>query len=179
MTTSPTILMTGMAPLVRELADASYTIVAGAYTVDTSVPYSVRLGRGIRDLSRPVTMDAFLGVPRAIDPLPGQTASAPRIVIAPEAGPTGAPVVFYHRITTTEGLPLWRILASSRVLSFDLPDLAAAAGLPPLPAGDKVWNVLSIAIPGVSFDQFTYGYLNSNGWSAYAGDTYVVQFPPP
>src|SRR5262249_43605693 len=48
------VVMTGMAPLVRGLADASYTIAAGAYTFDTTLPYSIRIVRGVRDLSRPV-----------------------------------------------------------------------------------------------------------------------------
>jgi hypothetical protein len=170
------VLMTGMAPLVRGLADASYTIAAGAYTVDTTLPYSIRVVRGVTDLGRPVRVDDFLGIPRAVDPPPNGTATLPRILIAPDDGPTGAPTWFYHTITTTDGIPVWRVLASPRAREFDFPDLAAA-GLSPMPAVPMLWNVLSITVPGVTFDQFSYGYLNANAFSAYAGDTYAVSFP--
>src|SRR5262249_14140156 len=105
-TPQPNVLLTGMAPLVGDLADASYIIVAGAYTATTSQPYSIRLRYGVRDLSRPVAVGDYLGIPRAVDPPAGGTASVPRIVIAPDPGTTGAPTWFYHRIVTKDGLPV-------------------------------------------------------------------------
>jgi len=176
-TQATSVLMTGMAPLVRGLADASYTVAAGAYTSDTTLPYSIRIVKGVRDLGRPVVVDGFLGIPRAVDPPPNGTASRPRLLIAPEAGTTGMPTWFYHCVVTDAGVPIWRILTSPRVLEFPLPDLQAAAGLTPMPSGTMLWNVLAINVPGVTFDQFVYSYLNATAFGAYAGDTYTVQFP--
>jgi len=88
----------------------------------------------------------------------------------------GAPTWFHHRIVTKDGLPVWRILTSPRVLEFDIPDLTPY-GLAPMPTTQLTWGVLAITVPGVTFDRFSYSYLSANYFSAYAGDTYSVSFP--
>jgi hypothetical protein len=79
-------ILTALAPLAREISDASYTIAAGAYTSGSSSPYSIRILRGVRDLSRPVVIDGFVGVPRPVDPAPGGSTASRRLLVNLDGG---------------------------------------------------------------------------------------------
>src|SRR5436305_1249918 len=72
----PEAILGSMAPIGGPISDASYTFIVGAYTTGTLLPYSAKIVRGVRDLSQPVVIDGFLGVPRAVDPPDGGTTAA-------------------------------------------------------------------------------------------------------
>jgi hypothetical protein len=170
-------LLPRLAPLQTSIADASYLIYAGAYSFFETAPYSVRVVRGVRDLSVPVEVDEFLGTPRATDPAPNGTATAPHLVFAPEGG-TGQSTFNIHMLSASDGTPLWRIYTRGSELTVPLWDLETAAGLPAFPTDPVVWVMYEITVPGLTFDQWTYRHLNSNFWSAYAVDVQIVTIPP-
>jgi hypothetical protein len=172
------ITMPGMPPLLRAVGDASYTVIAGAYTSGGS-PQSVRVVRGVDDIAVPLAVAGFLGVPRPEDPLPGQTASWMHLAWAPEGG-GGAASMSYHRVVTNEFLasPEWRLYARGGQRDLRLPDLVSVGGVPPVPANrELVWSFYEITLAAGDFDDFTYRLININQWSAYATDTVVVKLP--
>jgi hypothetical protein len=171
----PKAILTGMAPIAGAISDASYTFVAGAYTSVKLAPYSVRIVRGVRDLSTPVVIDGFLGVPRAVDPPADGTSTMHHLVLRADGGTT-APTFYYHRVQTTEGIPVFRVLARGDRLEVPLYDLTAL-GLPPLTNKPLFWSVTAVTIPGETFDTFSYDKLNANLWAAYASDSYGIAFP--
>jgi hypothetical protein len=172
-------MLTSMAPLSSRLADASYIVFAGAYSPFGSNPWSVRVLKGITDVGVPIVATDFLGTPRPFDPPSGGIATSQHLQIAPEGG-TGEPTFHMHILSGFDGTPYWRIFARGTELDVDLPDLQSAAGLPGLPPNTQViWTCYSITVPGLTFDNFNYGHLNANYWTAYAADAWVVQFPAP
>jgi hypothetical protein len=170
-------IMTGLAPLVQSISDASYSIVAGAYTQTTSAPYSVRVVRGVRDLSRPVTIDGFLGVTRFTDPAPDGTTTVRHLSLTPDGG-SATPTLYYHILIKTDGTPTWHVLARGDLTDVPLYDLSAL-GLPQMTTDKLIWTVYGITLPGESFDTFNYGKLNVNRWSAYTYAYATVAFLRP
>src|SRR5262249_17532045 len=77
----PEVMLTSMAPIGGAVSDASYSFVIGTYTARTFSPYSVRIVRNMRDVSAPVVIDDFLGVPRATDPPNAETSSTHHLVL--------------------------------------------------------------------------------------------------
>ena len=171
----PQVILPSMATIGGPIADASYSFVVGAYTQSTLIPYSARIVRGVRDVSRPVDIDDFVGVPRAVDPPAGGSGSSHRLVMSSDGG-KATPAFFYHRLTATDGTPVYRILARGDRLEVPLYDLTGA-GLPPLTTQPLIWSVTTVSVPGVTFDSFTYAQLNANLWHAYAAATFNVAFP--
>ena len=170
-------LLSGMAPLVGNLADASYTLAAGAYSAGGGNPFSVRIVRGVTDLGEPIVISDFLGMPRPTDPFPGTVGTGLGLHFRPEGPSMGEATFNMHILSTADGTALFRIFTRGDVFDVDLPNLTGA-GFPPTPAyTDVAWFFYRITIPGLSFDQFNYGHLNENYWSAYAADAYYVQFP--
>lgn len=174
-------VLTGMAPLAGPISDGSYTIFAGAYAPYGSNPFSVRVVRGVDDLSAPIVVDGFLGVPRPVDPPNYGVASSMHLQFLAEGATTGTATFSMHRLqSATDGAPLWRIFARGDQLDIPLYDLVTSGALPPIPATPEYvyWTIYEITVPGLDFDDFNYRHLNANYWSAYAADVFVVQFPP-
>jgi len=173
------LVLGGMAPLVGDLADASYGFIAGAYSPGGTNPFSVRIARGYDDVSLPLTIDDFLPMPRPVDPRPNQTATGMHIVTAPEGPPVGEATFHLHYLEGDDGTAYWRIFARGDVWDIDIPDLTGE-GFPSLPASPNqmVWTFWSIQVPGTDFDHFTYSFTRALYWSAYAADAYYVRFPP-
>ena len=167
-------------PILRTLSDSSYVIVASC---DTSAgpPESVRILKGITDLTRPIVVEGWHGIPRAIDPVDGGTASGPQLRWRPDGGDAIGTFNFMTLETfDSPSTPLWRIVTRGDVFQGDMPDLRALeATLPevPPPPADLFWVVYSITVPGITFDQFTYNNLNQRYWSAHAVNYFVVKVP--
>jgi IPT/TIG domain-containing protein len=170
-------ILTGLAPLVLSISDASYSIVAGAYTSTTQYPYSVRVVRGVQDLSKPVKINDFLGSPRFLDPPPNGATTARHLVVGLDGG-SGVPTLWYHRLTKKDGTPVWRVVARGTWNEVPLYDLTTL-GLPPMTTDQLLWTSYSATLPGGNFDTFNYGKLNTNLWSAYtyAATTVAYQVP--
>jgi len=172
----PRVMLTSMAPIGGAVSDASYSFVVGTYTARTFAPYSVRIVRGVRDVSAPVVIGGFLGVPRAADPPSGGQSSTHHLVLDFDGG-SATPTFLYERLSTAdEGDPVFRILARGDRRAVPLYDFTSL-GLPALTTKQLNWAVTLVSIPGGSFDSFDYGQLNSNRWGAYAADTFKVTFP--
>ena len=171
------LLLTGMAPLTGAVGDGSYGFIAGAYSESRSNPYSVRVARGYSEVGAPLLIDDFLGTPRPIDPAPSEVASDQAIRFAAEPPSTGAATFNVHLFSDAEGVSLLRIYSRGDVFDVDIPDLTGA-GLAPFPAlQDISWTFYRITVPNTTFDTFNYRQLSALYWSAYAVDSYWVQFP--
>ncbi len=173
------IFLSAMAPLTGNLSDASYSFIAGAYSAGGNAPFSVRMERGITEIYTPITIGDFIGTPRPTDPLPDGLASAHALEIENEAPAQGAPTFHLHLLSDNAGTQLLRMLARGSELRVDLPNFTGK-NVSLLPTETDVsWTFYSIQIPQLSFDDFTYRHLRADYWSAYAADSYWVQFPPP
>jgi hypothetical protein len=173
----------GWLPLRYELADASYTVVVGAYTpaIDELTgqtiyanPFTVKVIDNITHPWETVTAADFIGVPYPVDPSYGSTIANMHM----EFGNDGAEPDFWLAMLQTypDQLPLWRIILSGDQLSYDLPDLAAVADLPAPPSGYTVWIVYGISSPGFVYNEFSYRYLSQTYWSAFSADAFIFEF---
>ena len=171
------ILLTKMAPLTGSFADVSYSFIAGAYAPGGRNPFSVRIEHGYNDISAPIEIDKFLGMPRPIDPAPGNYASDRAVEFAAEGPSDGDGTFNIHLFSSQFGEPLGRMFVNGELFRTGIPDFTPA-GFPPFPVGQPVaWTFYRIRVPGVTFDQFTYQHLSALYWSAYAADAYYVFFP--
>jgi hypothetical protein len=172
-------LLSSMAPLTGNLADASYTFIAGAYSQSGTSPFSVRIARGITNVSTPITIGDFVGTPRPIDPVPDGVATAHELELENEAPAEAEPTFHMHLLTDDTGTQLLRMFARGSELRAPIPNFAGKVA-PLFPTlQDVSWTFYSIKIPELSFDDFTYRHLRADYWSAYAADSYFVQFPAP
>jgi hypothetical protein len=173
------IVLSGMAPLTGNLGDASYSFIAGAYSTAGNAPFSVRIERGITEISTPITIADFIGTPRPVDPIPDGIATAYEHELENEAPAQGVPTFHLHLFSDNDGVQLLRTFARGDQLRVPLPNFTGKpAELFPTNT-DVSWTFYSIQIPQLSFDDFTYRHLRADYWSAYAADSYFVQFPPP
>jgi hypothetical protein len=176
------ITLTDVPALVRSVADGSYGMHVGAYSTSGGSPYSVRIVRGIHDGSVPVVVRDFIGVPRPLDPPASGVSSGRRVEFAPEAGTagpaTGVPTFHLHMMSDDSGNPVWRGITCEGVHAIELPDLSSI-GVSWPPTGTTLsWTIWSIAGPG-PYTQFTYRWMSSLYWRAYASASYAAQFPDP
>lgn len=169
------------APLISSIADGSYTVFAGAYSAFGGNPFSVRVERGVTDVSLPLIIGDFLGTPRPVDPPNGGTASYQHLEFAPEGAVTGEATFNLHILGAGDGTPLWRIFTAGDQFDVPLWNVVDASGTNPIPTDAFVfWTLYEITLAGgVTFDNFNYGHLNANYWSAYAADAWAVRFPAP
>jgi hypothetical protein len=160
------------------VGDGSFTVLGGSYSGDGGVPFSVRVVQGVRDLSRPLEIDDFVGIPEALDPAPGSVGTGGQLVWQPEAGVPGLPTFSYHSIyRVSDGVPVWRAVVRGGLREVPLHDLTPF-GVDPLPDEELVWSMYEVRVPFLSPDAVTYGHLNSRFWSAYTTKSFVVRLPP-
>ncbi len=165
-----------------DLADATYVVVAGAYnrTVDALGmtgdfnPFSVVISSGHRNVFDPIVVDRFIGIPRAVDPTFGAVVRGSRMSFTHALTAPDFWLVMLQ--TYPDQAPLWRIILPGCRTSYELPDIAALAGLPELPAGYSLWIVYGIRAPGFVYDEWSYRFLSERFWSAYAADAFVFKF---
>jgi hypothetical protein len=167
-------VLTALAPIAGAISDASYTIAAGAYSADGS-PYSIRILRGVRDLSRPVVVAGFIGAQRAVDPPDRGTTQARHLVVALDGGAQLPTFRQYRLINLDNGHPVWRVISRGDLDEVPLHRLTRF-GLPEMTTSELYWSATSVHIPGASFDTFNYGQLNANYWHAYSVATFDVAF---
>ena len=171
------ILLSGFAPLSGPLADASYSFVVGAYTDNGANPFSVRVVRGVDDVSFPVSIGDFIGIPRPTDPLPGELASSRSMRFYGELPAQGEPTFNLHTLSDAQGDRIARIITRGDILDTPIYDLSDY-GFAPFPAEkDVTWQMWRLKISGSTFDQFTYRQLSALYWDAYTADAWWAQFP--
>lgn len=172
------ITLTKVPALARAVADGSYAMHVGAYGPGGGAPYSVRIVRGVGDAGTPLVVGDFLGVPRAVDPPPSGTASGRRVAFAPEAPAAGTPTFHLHMMSDDAGNPVWRGVTCGDVHAIELPDLSTIGVSWPPAERTLSWTVWSITGPA-PYPQFTYRWLGSSYWRAYAAASYAVTYPAP
>jgi hypothetical protein len=168
--------LTDLPALARSLADGSYSLQVGAYTDTGGSPYSVRIVRGLDDPSTPVVIGDFLPVPRAGDPGPSGLATARRITLTAEPPANATPTFRLHMLSGPNGEPIWRGITCGNLTSVDLPDLSSIGVSWPPPLEWVTWVSWAITAQA-DYNQFTYRWLGSSYWRAYATDAWNVQFP--
>jgi hypothetical protein len=164
-----------------ELADATYTVIGGAYnrTLDSTGvlndvnPFSVVISTGHRNVWSPLVVDRFIGLPYAVDPTFGALVAGNHMEFGnlPED-----PDFWLVLLQTMEQAPLWRIILPGCIKEYDLPDIAALAGLEAPPAGYMVWIIWGIRSPGFVYDEWSYRFLSQSYWSAYTADVFLFKF---
>jgi len=173
----------GWLPLEAELHDATYAVVAGAYRESTNDltgeieyvnPFSVRVESNILDVWGEILVDDFLGIPYQVDPDYAETVTDDTMEFGHERT---APDFWLIMLQTyPDQAPLWRYILPGDTTSYEIPDIAAIAGLPELPAGYSVWIVYGIESPGFVYDEWSYRFLYQTYWSAYSADAFIFQF---
>jgi len=170
------VTLTDLPALARQLADGSYAAMVGAYTDTGGAPYSVRIVRGLSDPSAPVVVGDFLPVPRASNPAPGGLANSRSIHLTSEAPAVGVPTFRLHMLSGPTGEPIWRGITCGELTDVELPDLSSIGVSYPEPLTWVTWVTYAISTPS-PYDQFTYRWLGTAYWKAYASDAFNVQFP--
>jgi|JI10StandDraft_1071094.scaffolds.fasta_scaffold43165_2 hypothetical protein len=172
----PDLTVRGIPALARSLADGSYAMSVGAYADGGAPPFSVRVVREVTSTNRPVVIDDFLAVPRALDPTPTAVASGRRVVVGGLPPADAVPTFRLHMLYDAVGNPVWRGITCGELTTVELPDLSAQGVSYPPSAQPTTWVSWSITTAG-SYDTFSYRWLGSAYWRAYATDSWVVQFP--
>ena len=168
--------ITDVPALARSVADGSYALHVGAYNTNGGSPNSVRIVRGVRDSGAPVVVGDFIGVPRAVDPPPSGMGSGRRVEFQPEGDVTGQPTFNLHMMSDAVGNPVWRGVTCGDVRALTLPDLTSIGVNFPPTDETLAWTIWSITGPG-PYTNFTYRWLGSAYWRAYASASYAATFP--
>lgn len=173
----------GWLPLEAELADATYTIVAGTYRENVNDltgeleyvnPFSVRVESGLLSISEEIVVDDFLGIPYQVDPDYAETVTGDTMTFGHERT---APDFWLIMLQTyPDQAPIWRYIMPGDQTSFVLPDLTTLAGLPELPPDYSVWIAYGIESPGFVYDEWSYRFLQQSYWSAYSADAFIFMF---
>ncbi|MBL8626631.1 MAG: IPT/TIG domain-containing protein [Myxococcales bacterium] len=172
-----TSLTVGRIPaLAMAVADGSYAMSAGAYTAGGGPPFSVRVVRGVTSTTTPVVIDDFLPVPRATDPAPAGVATGRHLRFTGEPPADAVPTFRLHMLSSGTGDPVWRGITCGAMTDVPLPDLSSIGVVYPPPGEVVTWVSWAITTPG-SYDTFSYRWLGSAYWRAYASDAWNVQFP--
>jgi hypothetical protein len=166
-------------PLMSDISDAQFWFVGGGYTgVDERNPFSVAIEKGIFDLSEPITIGDFLGVPDLIDPPYAGTVE--NNTFTWESLGCGTSTFNMVIINTAEAIPIpvWRVFVEGTVTSIELPDLELIGGLPPIPDAQyfqaSIWEVY---VQDLDWNQFSYTYaFGQNYWKKYSADGFIFQY---
>lgn len=148
------------------IEDARYRITGGWYSGNTydGYPYTTVVINGVTAVDDTVALPAFLGLPEAISPRDGEFLPADRILRWERLGSEPAD---FHMISMLGGdrNPAWRIFVPGDVFEAPIPDLSAIPEIEDIAAGDLYWDIQAVRIPGITFSEFRYTYLNDRYWT--------------
>jgi hypothetical protein len=117
----------------------------------------------------------FFGVPRATDPAPAGVATGRHLRFTGEAPADAVPTFRLHMLSSSTGNPVWRGITCGAMTDVELPDLSSIGVVYPPPGDGHVGQLGDHhARP---YDTFSYRWLGSAYWRAYASDAWNVQFP--
>lgn len=170
-------------PMESELADATYTIKAGAYRESTDEmtgeiiyvnPFSVRIESDVTNIWSDIIIDEYLGIPFQVDPDYAEVVTDATMEFGHDRT---APDFWLIMLETyPDQSPIWKYILPGDMTSYTLPDLTLIAGLPELPSGYSVWVIWGIEAPGFVYDEWSYRFLYNNYWSAYTADAFIFKF---
>jgi hypothetical protein len=167
-----TLVVPAQSGLFGDVSDGTYTVIGSAFTGEAN-PFSVVLVHGVTDLTSPIDVGPFLGIPSPVDPPYGGAVTDWHFEFAEDGAPPDFHVALIYALDQT---PVWRLFIRGSERSFDLPDLVALGVLPSLPTGQYlVWVIWSVQIPSFDFDSFSYRDLQQRYWTAYSADAFLIQ----
>ena len=165
----------GQPALYSSLRDARYRLRAGWYTGDfDGQPYSVVVENGVTAVDETVTLPDFLGIPQAVSPAYGDRIPDDRVLRWESRG-TEDPDFHIILMVGGGGNPEWRMFVRGDTYEAPIPDLSMLDGLEDIQPGFITWVVYAVNVPGLSFDEFRYTYLNDRYWSHSALDYFLAQ----
>ena len=160
--------------LLGALEDGRYRIQAGWVTGDFDGDPSTEVVRtGVREVDREVVIGDFLGIPQAVTPDFGERIPEDRVLRWESDGPPADLHVVL--MTGGDGNPAWRHFVPGDVYEAPVPDFSKIPELSDISSGFVTWVVFAVRIPGFDFDEFSYRFLNSRYWSAWAVDVFTAQ----
>jgi hypothetical protein len=160
--------------LIGPFQGASYTAIAGAYTVDSnggeSSPLSIYLRQGVTDLSSPIEFGPMMGIPVPVSPRQDEFLTQNRFLWTLDQPPAADFTLMYLLEATSAGfIEIWQMIVPGTVKEMDVPDLIAAAGLTGIPHNNYFyWILLPAHGSAFNIDAFDYRAFNSGDWSTYA-----------
>jgi len=152
--------------LLGTLSDGRYQISAGWYTSEyDQYPFTTTIQNGVTAVDDVVTMPDFIGIPDAIAPANGGPIPADRMLRWRST--EGGGEADFHVIIMIggDGNPAWRMFVPGNVYEAPIPDFSSIPELEDISSGTIIWAVFSISVPGFTFDEFRYTYLNDRYWS--------------
>lgn len=165
---------TAQPALLGALSDGRYRFEAGWYTGDfDSQPFTVQVRNGVSDVSSPVAMDGFLGIPVAVSPAYGDRLPDDRMLRWTSDGPDAD--FFVVLMVGGDGNPAWRHFAPGDTHEAPIPDLSTIPGIDDISSGFITWVVYAVKSPGFRFDEFRYSDLVDQYWSHWSVDYFLAQ----
>lgn len=188
------------APLVGPaLWDASYVLVGGAESLGSGpiswpeaidrgsdgvtwyIPFSTSIKRGVTDISGPIVVDGFVGMPEMTNPTPYSYIINRHLAWIHEgAPPPEMSLLLLQEPGLFGDIPVWRMFVEGSRTSVDIPNLPTLAGLPDLPF-QLNWSIWNIKPSGGDYDFNSLAYrdaLSYQYYDAYAIDRYPVYYTP-
>jgi hypothetical protein len=174
----------GVAALNGKLSDVSYMAIGGSYTQETEgqlpPPQSVSVKRDITSTDQVVGMPNLIGVPFVTTPDSGEKPY--NNIISLGLNSANRPDLFYARILTPMGSPVWDAFipgSSSRVQLPEFPDfshLPPSQRPEPYASGDYLLYVVGIDHPTLDYNSFSYSDLSREKWRAFSQYSQWIQF---
>ncbi len=148
------------------LRDGRYRISAGWFTSQwDQYPYTVTTTNGVTAVDDVVTMPDFLGIPDATSPRNGEPIPADRMLRWEPTAGGATPDFQVIMMIGGDGNPAWQMFVPGDVHEAPIPDLSTIPGLEDISSGTIFWAIFAIKVPGFTFDEFRYTYLNDRYWS--------------
>jgi hypothetical protein len=163
----------GQPAFVGSLSDASYDVLAGFYTVDANVPSTEIRRLGVRQLSAPVGLSGFLGIPKALAPAPGASLPADRTLRFALVGVE--PDLFVVEIIGGDGNPAWLQVLPGGAREVPVPDLTAIEAVGDIAAGQITWQVRGVSVDDFVYDRFQYRQVSDRYITASAANAFVMR----
>ncbi len=167
----------GLPALVGDLAGASYSVGAQAFTgAGRAAPLSVLSLLTARDTTAPVVVGGFVPVPTLTFGSDDQINWNRELGVSFAGTGTEVSLVRYE-IRSGEGLVTWSVNAPPAAAAFRLPDLSL------LPEGDLLPGALDIVVSLARVPELDYAKLESEqlfrfSWEAYAVDVGSTRYDP-
>jgi hypothetical protein len=181
------------------LWDASYVLVGGAESFGSGplswpeaidrdddgvtwyIPFTTSIKRGVVDISGPIVVDGFVGIPEFTSPTPYSTIVNRHLEWIHEGAPAPALSLLLLQEPGLFGdIPVWRMFVEGSQTSVDIPNLPTLAGLPDLP-GTLNWSIWNVSPAGDDYDFDSFIYRDATSYQyfdAFSIDRYQVYYSP-
>ncbi|MFB6373861.1 MAG: hypothetical protein ABEN55_12305, partial [Bradymonadaceae bacterium] len=134
----------------------------------------------ITDTDKIIGMPEQVGVPMITSPESGNR--PPDNTISFKLNSSTRPDLFYARVLTAMGTPMWAAMIPGSASSFRLPDFPDFSHLPkskrpePYPGGGYQLVILGIDHPTLCYSNFSYSDLRIQKWKAFSASSRIISF---